>query len=71
MSIESVTLPAETAQYTRSIATAGECTQVIVLLASHSDIDDEPEDHARPQLVEALDIERANTRIEFSANEPL
>jgi hypothetical protein len=33
------------------------------LFAEHADIDKDPKDEARPELVEGLDVERTNGRV--------
>jgi hypothetical protein len=41
------------------------------LLAEHADIDEHPEDHARSELVERLEIKGADGGIQFASNEEL
>ena len=46
-------------------------TYVGVLLSGHGNVDDEPQDHTRSQLIERLDVEGADPRIKLSADKPL
>lgn len=41
------------------------------LFASHADVDENPEDEARPELIESLDVEPADVRVQLTANEPV
>lgn len=38
------------------------------LLAQHADIDQDPEDEAWTQLIEGLDVERPDRRVQFASN---
>jgi hypothetical protein len=41
------------------------------LLAEHADIDEPPEDHARSELIERLEIKGADGRVQFASDEEL
>lgn len=42
-----------------------------VLVACTAEVEETPEDHARPQLVEGLDVKDTDPWVELSANEPV
>lgn len=42
-----------------------------VLVAGTADVKDSPEDEAGTKLVEGLDVEAANARVEFATNEAI
>ena len=46
-------------------------TKPAPLLAGHRDVDEDPEDEARPELVERLDVERADRRVELATHPEL
>ena len=41
------------------------------LLAEHADVDQHPQDHARPELVEVFEIKRTDGRVQFASDEEL
>jgi hypothetical protein len=43
----------------------------LVLERDHSEVDDDPENESRSHLVETLDVEVAETRVEGATDEPL
>lgn len=41
------------------------------MLASHADIDEDPEDETRAKLIKGFDVKRADGRVEFATDEEL